>query len=434
MMYAADSDVRAIETLENAVNLALRHGSVDDQARALGDWLLPLSRVSASRAMETADQFLALCEHQSGLAIAMSRQNGHFFRIWLGGWNDADQARCLDALGEIRESGDVITRSYFEAQYALLRWVSSEYREADRIFSQSVSNLMGSCEATHVNLLLAYWVHQMFGSSCLAMAGELGQALDRFRTGVSSLEKNGDEYRARGVRLHQAWAHLHMLDFDGVQHLCQLSYPNSETAAQKGWPVLGDPIPVDARICLILRGSAKLGVGEVDGALADLSIVQDAMDRQQVLLDWYWRAPIHSALTKLWLKKGDVEKARWEAQEFLRASLGTRERSHQALAWEANARIAMISGDRDAVADCIKKALSIVEQWEIPIAAWQVHATAAEAATDPELARAQWRLSAGTITRLADSLSPTEPLREIFLSAPPIRRILATQQGGVRAP
>jgi hypothetical protein len=430
MIYAADSDVRAIETLENAVNLALRHGSVDDQARALGDWLLPLSRVSASRAMEAADQFLALCEGQSGLARAMSRQNGHFFRIWLGGWNDVDHARCQDALCEIRESGDQITRSYFEAQYALLRWVSSEYREADRIFSQSVSNLMGSCEATHVNLLLAYWVHQMFGSSSLAMAGELGKALDRFRTGVSSLVKNGDEYRARGVRLHQAWVHLHMLDFDGVQHLCQLSFPNSETAAQSGWPVLGDPIPVDARICLILRGSAKLGVGEVDGALADLSMVRNAMDRQQVLLDWYWRAPVHSALTELWLNKGDMEKARYEAREFLRASLKTRERSHQALAWEANARLAMNLGDHAAVEDCIGKALSLVERWELPVAAWRVHATAAEATTDAELARVQWRLSAETITRLADSLSPTEPLREIFLSAPPIRRILATQPRG----
>jgi hypothetical protein len=206
-----------------------------------------------------------------------------------------------------------------------------------------------------------------------------------------------------------------------------MSYPNPDRAAHTERPVLGDPIPIDARICLILRGSAKLGAGEIDGALADLSIVRDGMDRQRVLLDWYWRMPLHSALTDIWLAKGDIEKARREAQEFLKASLKTRERTHQALAWEANARIAMISGDHDAVADCIGKALSLVERWEIPIAAWRVHATAAEAATHPEVARVQWRLSAETITRLADSLSRTEPLRETFLSAPPIRNILATQ-------
>ena len=304
MMYAADSDARAIETLGSAVNLALQHGPVDVQARVLSDWLLPLSWVSTSRALEAAAQALVVCESQSGISRAMSRQNCHFYRIWLGEWNDADEAACSEALQEIRESGDLITRSYFEAQYALLLWVSSEYREADRILSQSVSSLMGSCDATHVNLLLLYWVHQIFGSSSLAMAGEWGKALDRLRNGISTLEKNGDEYRAKNVRLYLAWAHLHMLDFDGVLRLCALSYPNPERAAHTERPILGDPIPVDARICLILRGSAKLGAGEVDAALADLSIVKDAMDRQQILLDWYSRMPLHSALTDTMAEKG----------------------------------------------------------------------------------------------------------------------------------
>jgi DNA-binding winged helix-turn-helix (wHTH) protein/tetratricopeptide (TPR) repeat protein len=427
MMYAADSDVRAIETLESGVKLALQHGSVDVQARVLGDWLLPLSWVSTKRAMEAVAQALVLSESLPGLARAMSRQNCHFYRIWLGEWHDADQAACLDALHEIQNSGDLVARSYFEAQYALLQWVSSEYREADRILSQSVSNLMGSCEATQVNLLLLYWVHQMFGSTSLAMVGEWGHALDRFRTAISSLEKNGDEYRAKIVRVYQAWAHLFMLDFEGVLRLCALSYPNPERAAHTEKPMLGDPIPVDARICLILRGSAQLGAGRIDAALADLSIVRDAMDRQQILLDWYWRMPLHSALTEIWLKKGDLEKARQEAQEFLQASLKTRERTFQALAWEASARIAMMSQDRAAVEQCIGQALSIVGRWELPLAAWRVHATAAQAATDPELARTQRQLSAETIARLADSLSRTEPLREAFLSAPPIRQILDTQ-------
>jgi hypothetical protein len=274
MMYVADSDVRAIETLGNAVDLAMQHGSVDVQCRALTDWLLPLSWVSTSRALEAAAQALVVCEGQSGLSRAMSRQNNHFFRIWAGEWNDADEAACRDALQEIRDSGDLVTRSYFEAQYALLLWMSSEYREADRVLSQSVSNLTGSCEATQVNLLLLYWVHQMFGSTSLAMAGEWGQALERFRSGVSSSEKNADEYRAKIVRLYQAMTQLFMFDFDGTLRLCALSYPNPERAAHTERPVLGDPLPVDARICLILRGSAKLVLANaaalsVDGHMAD---------------------------------------------------------------------------------------------------------------------------------------------------------------------
>jgi predicted ATPase len=427
MMYAADSNVRAIEILESVVNLALLHGSVDVQARTLVDWMLPLSWVSTSRAMEAANQGLIVCEGQSGVARAMSRQSFHFYRIWLGEWNDADEAACAEALQEIRKSGDLITRSYFEAQYALLRWVSSEYREAERILSQSVANVMASSGETHLNLLLLFWVHQIYSSSSLVMAGEWGKAVDRFRTGIATLEKNGNDYRARNVGLYLAWAHLHMLDFDGVLRLCSF-YPNPERGAHTESPVPGDPIPVDARICLILRGSAKLGAGDVDGALADLSIVQDAQERQQVLLDWYWRAPLHLALTELWLKKGDLQKARWEAQEFLTASLRTRERTYQALAWEANARVTFMAGDHAATEECINKALSIVGGWEIPVAAWRVHATAAEVVIHPESARDQWGLSAETIIRLADSLHRTDPLRQTFLSAPPIRRILGTEQ------
>ena len=429
MMYAADSDLRAIEAIESVVKLATRYASVDVQVSALGDWLLPLSWVSTRRSMEAADRYLTLCESQSGVVRAMARHNGHFFRIWLGEWNDSDAAECLNALHEIRESGDRTARYYFEAQYALLRWASSEYREAERILSQSVADLAACDDATPLNVLLVHWVHQIYGTSGLAMAGEWSKAIERFENVISALEKNGDEYRANNVRLYLAWAHLHMLDFHGVLRLCAHSCPNPERAAYTEGPILGDPVPVDARICLTLRGTANLGVGNIDAALKDLSIVRDAMDRQQVLLDWYWRMPLHSALAELWLTKGDLEKALLDAEAYLQASLATRERMHQANGWEINARVAALMGNRSRANECICNALNLVEQFEIPLAAWRVHATAAEvAAHNPDLARAHWSHSAQTIIRLADSLSPQELLREIFLSAPPVRRILANRQ------
>ena len=54
--------------------------------------------------------------------------------------------------------------------------------------------------------------------------------------------------------------------------------------------------------------------------------------------------------------------------------------------------------------------------------------TAYLATRDPGLARAQWNCTAETIFRLADSLPRTERLREICLSTPPVRKILARQQ------
>jgi Transposase IS66 family len=55
-----------------------------------------------------------------------------------------------------------------------------------------------------------------------------------------------------------------------------------------------------------------------------------------------------------------------------------RERTWQAWAWEANARVAIAEPDLEKARHCITKALLLMESWEIPLAAWRVHSTAAE--------------------------------------------------------
>ena len=70
--------------------------------------------------------------------------------------------------------------------------------------------------------------------------------------------------------------------------------------------------------------------------------------------------------------------------------------------------------------------MSTVQGFEVPLAAWQVHATAAhieEETGNPEAARSHRHSSRATIPRLANSLPEHEPLRKIFLSAPAVARI-----------
>jgi hypothetical protein len=69
-----------------------------------------------------------------------------------------------------------------------------------------------------------------------------------------------------------------------------------------------------------------------------------------------------------------------------------------------------------------------VQGFEVPLAAWQVHATAAhieEESGNLESARSYRDLSRATILRLANSLPEQEPLRAIFLSAPAVARVLS---------
>ena len=87
--------------------------------------------------------------------------------------------------------------------------------------------------------------------------------------------------------------------------------------------------------------------------------------------------------------------------------------------------------------DCIAKGLSAMEGFEVPLAAWRVHATAFELyqnSGDRDLAERHLALRHDTIMKLANSMSAEDPLRTKFLSAPAIRKVLgACETQGLRA-
>lgn len=77
--------------------------------------------------------------------------------------------------------------------------------------------------------------------------------------------------------------------------------------------------------------------------------------------------------------------------------------------------------------DCIAKGLSAMEGFEVPLASWRVHATASELyqnSGDRDLAERHLALSRETVMKLANSVPTEEPLRQTYLSAPMIRKIL----------
>jgi hypothetical protein len=69
-----------------------------------------------------------------------------------------------------------------------------------------------------------------------------------------------------------------------------------------------------------------------------------------------------------------------------------------------------------------------VQGFEVPLASWRAHATAAhieEEAGNLESARSHRDSSRATILRLANSLLEHEPLRKIFLDAPAVAQVLS---------
>jgi hypothetical protein len=89
--------------------------------------------------------------------------------------------------------------------------------------------------------------------------------------------------------------------------------------------------------------------------------------------------------------------------------------------------VALATGDLGQAQACIAQALSTMAGFEVPTAAWHVHATAAalyERMGNASVRAHHRSLSRSTILQLAQSLGAEEPLRTTFLSAPSVRTAL----------
>ena len=157
------------------------------------------------------------------------------------------------------------------------------------------------------------------------------------------------------------------------------------------------------------------------------------MDKHPMMSDWYDRMPLQWVIVEVWLAKGDLEKARAEAELFLRVTLATEERTWRALAFESNTRIAIVEMDIDRAQDFLNKAIQSMEGFEVPLAHWRVHSTASELHRllgHRDLVENYREISRATILKLANSLPADEPLRKAFLSAPLVRKVFDEGQIG----
>jgi hypothetical protein len=417
---AAAFDMRAIETYETLVARAADYGLIDVQARALLDLSYFLSLTSAERSMEAVQRALRLSAGQDPAVRTRTRAIGAFRRLSVSGWNTQDALEFRAGLAELHKGQDSAALDFGLLEGSHIRFLSGEYREARRLALEVRAKWLEP--GTNPNLRIEYYRSDALAVLPLVFLGEWGTALKEFAAALAEARKNVNENNVLWLQVHQAWLHLHALDFTGVLAICR-----SALALLRDPALRAAAPPPQLRRALILSGSASAAVGDYARALEDFSAAACDMDRQTVFLDWYWRMPLVAGLTEVWLAKGDRVRAQQEAERLLEMSLDTEERTWQGLAWEINARVALANRDAARARDCMARGVSTVQGFEVPLAAWQVHATAAHIEKESgnlESAQSHLDLSRATIMQLADSMEQREPLRKIFLSAPAVARVL----------
>jgi DNA-binding winged helix-turn-helix (wHTH) protein/tetratricopeptide (TPR) repeat protein len=425
-------EVHALEAYEALVARAAQQGMTDLEVNALIDMAWPLSWTSSRRSLEVLERALRLSPRQEDpLLRARTRASCFALRLWQE-WNAQDAEEFRDAFQEILNADDRRILAPYLADSGFVSWISSEYGEARRSLIQSrvilpdtvgknpylssYSYLVGQCVILPMNLLFL---------------GDWAGALREIRDSMAMLDKNADYHWGQTVRLCQALVHLQAMDFHGALAICNSALPLVRDPAPRPAPDYPTPYPLQLRMCLVQTGMAETALGNYDAALEYLTAAAADRDRPPAVWDWWWRMPIESALTELWLAKGETVQAQPQAERFLGITMAAEERTYQGLAWEANARVAMAAQDWERAEECVAKALSTIEGYEIPLAAWRVHMTAADLyarsgkGDSPEHPAAQHHreLSRATILKLANSLLD-EPLRRVFVSAPTVRKIL----------
>jgi len=427
MIYAACYDERATETYLLIAERAESVHETEMQVRALLGASFPLSCVSGARCMALLDRALDLTAGISEpLVQAHMRASAHHDRIWTRGWNSADVEAFRAAFAEIMRSGRQSLIAYHMVEKSELEWASARYRDALVSTREGYRVLSAEPESAFgLNLSMVHWGFRLQTVWTLLFAGKWGDALREAEEGISILERNADNYCAQTLRLYQAWIHLFAFDHLGALRICESAFEAGESMDSKVTPLT--PLAAERRILLIITGSAQIGCGQFDRARVNLQCAHEDLERHEIIFGWYWKMPLEWARTELAIAEERWDEAWEHSERFHAVAQATEERTWQALAWRAQARLALHDGNLEDARRLAAEALALVGSSELPLAAWQVHAMVADvagAAGDAASARRHREVAQDLAQRLADSLLPAATVRQAFLSAPAIRTLL----------
>jgi DNA-binding winged helix-turn-helix (wHTH) protein len=425
---SAAFDIRAIETYETLAQRAAEYGLIDVQARALVDLSSFLSLISAERCLEVVQRALRVSAQQDPGMRTRTRTACAFRHLSVSGWNAQDALEFRTGLTELRETHRLPALDSDLLADSQLQWLSGKYREARRL-ALEVRGKALDIEA-NPSLRIEYQKAGDLASVHLIFLGEWGQALKELGAAMTEARKNANQPNILWVQEYQAWLHFQAQDFGSALMLCQPALALLREAAPSAAPREPTAYPGQLRGGLLCSGMTSLALGDYARAREDLSTAASGMNRETVVFDWHYRMPLAGALAELSLATGDSTRAQLEAGRFLELSLATVNRHWQGLACELNSRVALESRNFPRARECIAEAVAIVEGFEVPLAAWRVHATAArieEESGNVEAARSHREVSRVIIRQLANSLPEREPLRANFLAAPAIARILSAK-------
>jgi tetratricopeptide (TPR) repeat protein len=423
--YTVGDVERSLETYDGMAANAARASLPIAEATAL-------MRLAHPAAFVDSERCVAGCERAVRIAASINdrvlethaRLLASCWRIMIDGWRTEEAEACATSMAILRRMGAELP-PYDQILYARVQIFGTAYAEA----CESAEGALLKLTEAH-----ALWIRAKALSTkanALLFAGQLGDAHRTVAAGIELANKN-ENAPWLGILLSTlAWLHWETFDFPGLEALWN---EVEQSAAASSGPRLWQRATANVAggTMRILQGFADAQAGHHDRALRQFAEIRDRKPHPKFGLAWQRRMLAQLGLGEVWLARAEWTRATTEADALVSDATECGDGYLKARAWDLRARLALASAGPDAAQPYVQRALEIVTTFDLPLAAWRVHATAFEVYQHTNRAKADVHRSnaESIVLGLASSLAEVAPLRQSLLSAEPVRRLLEAKPNG----
>jgi tetratricopeptide (TPR) repeat protein len=411
--YALGDMAQSAATYARMAAVAECAGLKTKLVTALIDQAAPMAFLDPDACIAIGERAAQVSVGQDHLLRARAELLGPSWRVLFSGWNKQDSAACSEAMARIRTATKGLREESIaddQIHYAHIQCTESKYEAAIENVEAAIPKLV---ETQHTWQYLAAHTAK---AHALLWLGKLGDAYNLLSKGLDLCEKNGNLPWTTIFRDSIALLKFHSFDFEGAQRDC-LQHVQGST---EGSPGLRTPL------AMTTLGLTEIELENPEQAVKYLEGVCGRSVYPKVFMDWYWRIIARCGLAHAWLVSGDTKRAKIETEALFEAADSCGNVDMRALAWDARSRVAMAGGDDHFAEESLRNAFALLDNGRAPIAAWRIHATAANLARrkrEPVAAEEHRNAAFNIIASLANSYQAGHPLRETLLRARPLWRL-----------
>jgi DNA-binding winged helix-turn-helix (wHTH) protein/tetratricopeptide (TPR) repeat protein len=401
--YALGAMSESVQVYEQAASAAAKAGQIAAQIESLINLAVSACYTNLTRGLEVCAQAAEVSRNSGDpLLLAQAQMAAATCRLLYDSWRREDAQLYAVAVGTIEGLSSSSAPAYHQMLHPYVRAVQGDYRGALESADLAIGQMAETVSPAAYMLAL--------GAKALTLLhlGHFGDVLRIVRDGRETAEKN--EVDPWLFVFREAWLRSLCFDFEGVRRLGTVNIRSDP-----------DRHAVQPRtIALVAAGHAELYQQNYAEAIEYFAQVLDTRATPKFFLHWHWRIQARIGLAAALARSGDVARARLDAARCLESAQSTADPNLKALALEMNARVAFADDDSLAARQHIQNALAIVEEFDVPVAAWRVHAAAWEFCADQEEAEWHRTVARDTVLNIANSFDADEPLRTSLLSAAPV--------------